>query len=220
MVSLGQQNLFHMEFFYLISITTLIILFIMFIIINHKIKRIRKQKENYSNHSKKSDNINHSLKSVFTVAEKGMYNIDFPISQEGRFEIAMFDIWVGTMLMKEQHINIDYKLMQNKIEEYLKQTALKLGLPVEKKYMMTYIFREEGWEHDVMGLIHSDYPQTKQFLPAYMYLCIVAHPLLVFDEETTEKKLSEIPTYELCEFLGPFCEHYSWLVKTIIKSIK
>lgn len=131
-MSLGQQNLFHMEFFYLISITTLIILFIIFIIINHKIKRIRKQKENYSNHSKKSDNINHSLTSVFTVAEKGMYNIDFPISQEGRFEIAMFDIWVGTMLMKEQHINIDYKLMQNKIEEYLKQTALKLGLPVEK----------------------------------------------------------------------------------------
>lgn len=33
----------------------------MFIIINYKIKRIKKQKENYSNHSKKSDNINHSI---------------------------------------------------------------------------------------------------------------------------------------------------------------
>lgn len=163
---------------------------------------------------------NDVLTSVFTVAEKGMYNINFSISQEGRFEVAMFDIWLGTMLMEEQHINIDYMLMQNKIEEYLKQTVLKLGLPVEKKYERTYLFRKEGWEHDVMGLIHSDYPRTKQFLPAYMYLCMVAHPLLVFDEETTERKLSEIPTDELVEFLGPFCEHYSWLVKTIMKLIK
>ena len=36
---------------------------------------------------------NDVLTSVFTVAEKGMYNINFSISQEGRFEVAMFDIW-------------------------------------------------------------------------------------------------------------------------------
>lgn len=165
-------------------------------------------------------NTNDVLTSVFTVAEKGMNNINFSISQEGRFEVAMFDIWLATMLMKEQHVNIDYMLMQDKIENFLKQTVQKLGLPSEKKYERIYLFREEGWENDVMGLIRSDYPRTKQFLPAYMYLCIVAHPLLVFDEETTEKKLSEIPTDELVEFLGPFCEHYSWLVEAIMKLIK
>lgn len=110
--------------------------------------------------------------------------------------------------------------MQDRIEVYLKQIASKLGLPAEKKHERIYLFRKEGWEQDIMGLIHSDYPRTKQFLPAYMYLCIVAKPLLVFDEETTEKKINEIPASELVEFLKPFCDHYSCLVKTIMKSIK
>ena len=82
---------------------------------------------------------NDVLTSVFTVAEKGMYNINFSISQEGRFEVAMFDIWLGTMLMEEQHINIDYMLMQNKIEEYLKQTVLNLVYQ-SKKNMKEHIF--------------------------------------------------------------------------------
>lgn len=163
---------------------------------------------------------NDALATVFTIVEKSMYNIDIPISKEGRFEVAMFDIWLGTMLIEEQNIVIDYKLMQDRIEVYLKQIASKLGLPAEKKHERIYLFRKEGWEQDIMGLIHSDYPRTKQFLPAYMYLCIVAKPLLVFDEETTEKKINEIPASELVEFLKPFCDHYSCLVKTIIKSIK
>lgn len=163
---------------------------------------------------------NDVLATVFTIVEKSMYNIDLPISKEGRFELAMFDIWLGTMLIEEQNINTDYGVMQNRVEAYLKLIASKFGLPAEKKYERIFLFRKEGWEQDVMGLIHSDYPRTKQFLPAYMYLCIVAKPLLVFDEETTGKKMGEIPTNELVEFLKPFCEHYSSLVKSIMKSIK
>lgn len=161
-----------------------------------------------------------ALTSVFKVAEKGMCDINFPISKEGKFEVAMFDVWLGIRVMEEENVNIDYKLMQNRKEEYLKELALNLGLPAEKKHEMIYFFREEGWEHDVMGLIRSDYPRTKQFLPAYMYLCIVAKPLLVFDEKRLKKEIDEIPTDELVDFLEPFCEHYLWLVKTIINSIK
>lgn len=163
---------------------------------------------------------NDILATVFTIVEKSMYNIDMPISREGRFEVAMFDIWLGTMLVENNNINIDYGSMQGRIEVYLKQTASKLGLPAGMKYERIYLFRKGGWEHDVMGLIHSDYPRTKQFLPAYMYLCIVAKPLLIFDEETTEKTINEIPTSALVDFLKPFCEHYSYLVGEFVKYIK
>lgn len=39
-------------------------------------------------------------------------------------------------------------------------------------------------------------------------------------EETLSKTYLEIPASELVEFLKPFCDHYSCLVKTIMKSIK
>lgn len=160
------------------------------------------------------------LVSIFKVAEEGMYNLNFPITKEGRFEVMMFDIWLGTRLMEEQNIDVDYMSMQNKIEAYLKQTTLKLDLPVEKRYERVYLFRENGWEHDVMGLIHSDYPRTKQFLPAYMYLCMVSKPLLVFDDEISAKEAGKTSLSDVADFLEPFCEHYSWLVKVIAGVIK
>lgn len=160
------------------------------------------------------------LTSIFKVAEKGMYNLDFPLTKEGQFEILMFDIWLGTRLLEEQSANVDYMSMQNKIEVYLKQIALKLELPVSRDYKIVYMLREDGWEHDIMGLIHSDYPRTKQFLPAYMYLYIVAKPLIIFDDETTAKEANKISLNDVADFLEPFCEHYSWLVQTIMKLIK
>lgn len=160
------------------------------------------------------------LTSIFKVAEKGMRNINFPLTREGQFEVLMFDIWLGTRLMEEQNIEIDCVVLQNRIEDYLKQAIPKIGLPIEKKYERVYIFREEGWEHDVRGLIHSDYPRTRQFLPSYMYLCMVAKPLLVFDNKTTANKIEEVSLSDVADFLGPFCEHYSWLIKAIMNLIK
>lgn len=170
---------------------------------------------------KKESKGENSLSSVFKVAEEGMSNLQFSrITKEGLFEILMFDIWLGTRLMEDQNIDIDYEVMQNKIEGNLKSVALKLGLPVEKKLERIYIFRTDGWENDIMGLLHSDYPKTKQFLPAYMYMCIVAKPLIVYDDETTYKKIQEIPLSDVSDFLGPFCDHYMWLVKKIMKQIE
>ena len=160
------------------------------------------------------------LTSIFKIAEKGMHNINFALTPKGQFEVLMFDIWLGTQLVEEKNIKIDYVLMQNRIEDYLKQTIQKIGLSLENKYERVYAFREEGWEHDVLGLIHSDYPKTQQFLPCYMYLCMVNKPLYVFDDKTIVNKIEEISLSDVAEFLGPFCEHYSWLTKTIMNIIK
>ena len=60
---------------------------------------------------KRQGKTNDVLTSVFTVAEKGMYNINFSISQEGRFEVEMFDIWLGTMPVSYTHLDV-YKRQQ------------------------------------------------------------------------------------------------------------
>ncbi|MBC8616948.1 hypothetical protein H8788_04285 [Parabacteroides faecis] len=166
--------------------------------------------------SKKED----VLASIFKIAEKGMYNIDFPISKEGRFELLMFDIWLGEFLTENNSIYIDYEQKIKSTEEYLKLMASKLGLPPEKKCERIYIFRKDGWMRDIMGLVHSDFPRTKQYLPGYLYLSMISNPLTIYVDEVSERKIDELDTSDLVEFTGPFCEHYSWLVKTITNTIK
>lgn len=160
------------------------------------------------------------LEAVFKIAKKGMYNLNYSVSKEGRFEVLMFDIWLGTEIMKELRIRVDYALQQKKIEIYLKRMIYRLGLSEDRKYERVYIFREPTWKHDVTGLIHSNYPRTPQFLPAYMYLHMVAKPLIAFDDETAEKEAEKITIDELASFLGPFGDHYSWLVKKYVKLMK
>ena len=103
-----------------------------------------------------------------------MYNIDIPISKEGRFEVAMFDIWLGTMLIEEQNIDIDYRLMQDRIEVYLKQIASKLGLPAEKKHERIYHFSQRGmgtryYGFDTLRLSPNQTVFTSLYV--FMYSC-------------------------------------------------
>lgn len=162
--------------------------------------------------SKKED----SLSFIFKNAERGMYKMNYPVSKEGQFELLMFDIWLGIFLTEDDTTYINYAQRRERIEEYLKQMSLKLGFPPEKKYERKYTSnRENGWKQDVIGLVHSDYPRTKQYLPGYLYLCIVEEPLIEFSDEHARKKIDEIPYDNLIEFTKSFCEHYSWYVKTI-----
>lgn len=66
-----------------------------------------------------------------------------------------------------------------------------------------------------MGLVHSDYPRTKQFLPGYLYLSIVSEPLTVYLDGMADRKINELDLSDLVEFLAPFCKHYSWLIREV-----
>jgi len=162
---------------------------------------------------------NEALTTVFRIAKENMYNFDYPISEAGRFELFMYDVWLGTRILEDKNIPLDFNSMFDQINNCLKDVIKELKLPSQKKYENIYMFREEGWEIDLMGLMHSDYPRTKQYLPAYLYLCIIDKPLLVFDEENTKKQIEKIPFDKLADFLGPFCEHHSLIVKNIISNI-
>ena len=80
------------------------------------------------------------LDSIFRIAEKGMYNIDYKISKEGRFELLMFDIWLAIFITDDY--KTDYMQMLKRVEEYLKQMVLKLGLPQERN-VKEYILLEK-----------------------------------------------------------------------------
>lgn len=159
---------------------------------------------------------NDVLAVVFETAKQAAFDFNFPISNAGRFELFMYDIWLGMRIVESKGLFVDYDLMFKRREEYLQEAIRELGLPSEKKYERLYIFRDEGWEHDTLGLMHSDYPRTKQFIPAYIYLCVVACPLVVYGEERVMEEIDKIPFYEMVDFLVPFCDHYSWMVGTVI----
>lgn len=156
---------------------------------------------------------------VFETAKQGAFDFNFPISNAGRFELIMYDIWLGIRIIESKGLFIDYDLISKRREEFLKEVIRKLGLPLEKKYERLYIFRDEGWKHDTLGLMHSDYPRTKQFIPAYIYFCVVACPMMVYGEEKIMEEIEKIPFYKIIDFLVPFCDHYSWMVETIINRL-
>lgn len=161
----------------------------------------------------KSDSSN-ILSSIIQIAEKGSDHFDIKLSKEGRLELLMFDIWFGIQALESRDIYLDYDSTHNKIEEYLTKKIVDWGLPPEKKYERVYLLRcvTDGWEMDMYGLAQSDYPRTKQYLPAYLYMCFIKEPLKVYAEESIDAKINALSSSELADFLMVYIEHQNWLV--------
>ena len=91
---------------------------------------------------------------------------------------------------------------------------MDFGLPPEKKFERVYLLRcvTDGWEMDMFGLAQSDYPRTKQYLPAYLYMCFIKEPLKVYAEEFLDAKIDALSSSELADFLMVYIDHQNWLV--------
>lgn len=154
------------------------------------------------------------LSSIIQIAEKGVDHFYIKLSKEGRLELLMFDIWFGIQALESREIYLDYDSTHNRIEEYLIKKIVDLGLPPEKKYERVYLLRSvtEGWEMDMYGLAKSDYPRTKQYLPAYLYMCFIKEPLKVYAEDFLDAKINALSNSELADFLMVYIEHQNWLV--------
>lgn len=163
--------------------------------------------------SRKGNSAN-ALSSIFQIAEKGADHFDMNLSKEGRLELLMFDIWFGIQALESRDIYLDYDSTQNRIEEYLIKKIVDLGLPPENKLERVYLLRcvTDGWEMDMYGLAQSDYPRTKQYLPAYLYMCFIKEPLKVYAEEFLDKKIDALSSSELSDFLMVYIDHQNWLV--------
>ena len=159
-------------------------------------------------------NSSNALSSIIQIAEKGADHFDMKLSKEGRLELLMFDIWFGIQALESRDIYLDYDSTHNQIEEYLIKKIVDWGLPPEKKYERVYLLRcvTDGWEMDMYGLAQSDYPRTKQYLPAYLYMCFIKEPLKVYAEEFLDAKIDALSSSELADFLMVYINHQNWLV--------
>jgi hypothetical protein len=171
--------------------------------------------------TRRKDNSVNTLSSIIRIAEKGSDHFNMKLSKEGRLELLMFDIWFGIQALESRGIYLDYDSTHNKIEEYLTKKIVDWGLPFEKKYERVYLLRcvTDGWEMDMYGLAQSDYPRTKQYLPAYLYMCFIKEPLKVYAEEFIDAKINALSSSELADFLMVYIEHQNWLV-TEFRKIK
>lgn len=159
-------------------------------------------------------NSSNALSSIIQIAEKGADHFDMKLSKEGRLELLMFDIWFGIQALESRDIYLNYDSTHNQIEEYLIKKIVDWGLPPEKKYERVYLLRcvTDGWEMDMYGLAQSDYPRTKQYLPAYLYMCFIKEPLKVYAEEFLDAKIDALSSSELADFLMVYIDHQNWLV--------
>lgn len=159
-------------------------------------------------------NSSNALSSIIQIAEKGADHFDMKLSKEGRLELLMFDIWFGIQALESRGIILDHDSTHNRIEEFLIKKIENWGLPAEKKYERVYLLRcvTDGWEMDMYGLAQSDYPRTKQYLPAYLYMCFIEGPLKVFSEELLDAKIDALSSSKLADFLMVYINHQNWLV--------
>ena len=159
------------------------------------------------------------LKSIFRIAEKGADHFKMPLSKEGQLELLMFDVWFCLQSLDSKGIFLDYDDTQKRIEDYLIGIIRNFGMPSEKKYERVYLLRcvTEGWERDMFGLAQSDYPRTKQYLPAYLYMCIIKEPLKIYADDILYSKIDSLRASDLADFFMVYIEHHDWLVTELRK---
>ena len=167
-----------------------------------------------------------TLNAIFKVALEGMENFNFPggLTNAGKFELLMFDIWFGTIFVEKRGLDFDFDLKLKKIDSFLTQIAEKFHLPTNGGFEALYLLRQEGWDYDLYHLLHSDYPRTKQYISRYLYLCIVVEPFMLYDMGECFYRLARLyeenkNSNEDILFVGAFYDHHSWLVKRLRQQI-
>lgn len=82
-----------------------------------------------------------TLNAIFKVALEGMENFNFPggLTNAGKFELLMFDIWFGTIFVEKRGLDFDFDLKLKKIDSFLTQIAEKLHLPTNGGFEALYL---------------------------------------------------------------------------------
>lgn len=160
-----------------------------------------------------TENGKNYLESIFKSAERGMTEFNMPLTNEGKFEVLMYGIWLGMKALDEFGIPQNYKESLDKVNGFLVEYAKRLGIPSERKAERLFVLRDEDWEKDTNSLARSNYPQTKQYLPDYLYLCFVDSPLVLYSSIELARRTEQIDPSNLIDFLAVFETYYNKLVE-------
>lgn len=160
-----------------------------------------------------TENGKNYLESIFKSAERGMTEFNMPLTNEGKFEVLMYGIWLGMKALDEFGIPQNHKESLSKVNDFLVDYAKRLGIPQERKAERLFVLRDEDWEKDTKSLARSNYPQTKQYLPDYLYMCFVGSPLVLYSSFDMMRKAEQIDPTNLIDFLAIFETYYNRLVE-------
>ena len=154
-------------------------------------------------------NNNNYLDSIYTIAECGMKEFSMPLTNEGKYEVLMYGIWLGLRTLDKYGIPRNPKESLSKVKNYLVKYASLLDIPSDKKVEKLFTLRDEEWERDTKLLVPSNFPLSKHILLEYLYLCFIDSPLVMFSSIELSKKVDHIDKSSLAEFLTAFETYYN-----------
>lgn len=144
-----------------------------------KINSPEMKDENQNKPSSKND----ILKTMVTIAEESVSDIENnykSASDFGKFEIFMFYMFLGWMFYLESNkIDKSSDIANQKLLK-LFEYSLKQGISWKIAEMQElYKFRFKAFQQVLSGIRNSNYPITKQYLPAYVFNAIYYQPLSI-----------------------------------------
>lgn len=153
------------------------------------------------------------LNLIFELAEREMKNFKMPLTNEGKFEVLMYGIWLGMKVLDESGLPQNNAVeSSSKISDFLVEYAKKLDISPDKKVERLFVLRDGDWYRETNSFVESNYPQTKQYLPDYHYLCFVVSPLVFYEPMALCEKVKQIDTSDLIDFLPVFGDFYNKLI--------
>lgn len=157
------------------------------------------------------DNQN-NLESIFKFAERRMTEFNIPLTNEGKYEVLMYGIWLGMKALDEFGIPQNQEESLARVNDFLIEYANRLGIPPERKAERLFVLRDGDWYRETKSFAESNYPQTKQYLPDYHYLCFVDSPLVFYSPMALCDKVKQIASSDLIDFLAVFGTYYNKLI--------
>ena len=154
------------------------------------------------------------LELIFKSAERRMTEFNMPLANEGKFEVLMYGIWFGIKALDEFGIREDNQDLLLKVNDFLVNYAVRLGIAPDKKAERLFILRDEEWDKETRALAHSNYPYTKQYLPKYLYMCFVDSPLVMYSSSVELcRRAEQIDASDLIKFLSVFENYFNKLIE-------
>lgn len=164
---------------------------------------------------------------VLTITEKGINN--FPIeglSKTQQLEVFLFDACMvkDLLLAKEKIPNTYIPGIDKKINAAYRNLKDRLGIKnneifFEAKNLIE--IRAPFYLKDLQGLLNSDYPQTKMYMPYGLYFFIHTAPLdAILDEEDAIEGIMNYQSNQrisgnILGFTKALVSHYNWLLNQI-----
>lgn len=149
------------------------------------------------------------LTSIYSIAERGMIEFNMPLTNEGKFEVLMYGIWLGLRTLDKYGIPINHKESLSEVKNYLVKYASNLDIPSDKNAEKLFTLRDEEWERDTKLLVPSSFPLSNHILLEYLYLCFIDSPLVMFSSIELSKKVDQIDKSSLANFLMVFETYYN-----------